>query len=39
VSHRAVGAKEFSNQQVFVRDVPRILAAVKADGPAMQVLG
>ena len=31
--------KDFSNQRTFVRDVPRMLAAVKATGPAMQVLG
>ncbi|MDP1822469.1 MAG: hypothetical protein Q8L48_04485 [Archangium sp.] len=29
--------KEFSNQQEFVRDVPRLLAAVKAVGPVVQV--
>jgi hypothetical protein len=34
-----IGAKEFSNQVVFARDVPRLLAATKAVGPAMQVLG
>ena len=31
--------KDFSNQRTFVRDVPRMLAAVKAAGPAMQVIG
>ena len=29
--------KEFSNQRAFVRDVPRMLAAVKAMGPVVQV--
>lgn len=29
--------KEFSNQTAFIRDVPRILAAVKALGPVVQV--
>lgn len=31
------GEKDFSNQKAFVRDVPRLLAAVKADGPVVQV--
>jgi hypothetical protein len=31
--------KDFSNQRAFVRDLPRLLAAVKAAGPAMQVIG
>lgn len=31
------GEKAFSNQREFVRDVPRMLAAVKSLGPAVQV--
>lgn len=31
------GEKDFSNQRAFVRDVPRMLAAVKSLGPVVQV--